>query len=92
MKVRYTTPALGDLRSILDYVAEHSPQGAKRVQARVQSIIDLLAVHPYIGIHTDDPTIRRVTTLPYPYLVFYEVEETEIVIHARNPSDMPGAS
>lgn len=34
------------------------------------------------------------TTQPYPYLVFYEATETEIIIHAvrhaaRNPSEMP---
>jgi toxin ParE1/3/4 len=74
----------------------HSPHGAKRVQARIQAIVDLLLVHPNIGIRTDDPVIRRLTTPPYPYLVFYEVTEMEIIIHAvrhaaRNPSGMPGS-
>jgi toxin ParE1/3/4 len=37
------------------------------------------------------------TTTPYPYLVFYEISETEIIIHAvrhaaRDPSGMPGAA
>ena len=41
---------------------------------------------------TDDPTVRRITTTPYPYLIFYEVADAEIVIHAvrhgaRDPSD-----
>jgi toxin ParE1/3/4 len=36
-------------------------------------------------------------TTPYPYLVFYEVGETEIIMHAvrhaaRDPSDMPGSA
>ena len=68
----------------------------KRVQARIQAIIDLLLLHPHIGMRTDNPTIRRLTTPPYPYVVFYEPTETEIVIHAVrhqacNPSGMPGA-
>ena len=97
MKIRYTAPAFADLNLILDYVAEHSPQGANRVQARIQSAIDLLRSHPHIGVRTEDPGIRRLTTLPYPYLVFYEVTETEIIVHAvrhaaRDPSDMPGRS
>ncbi len=54
MKLRYTLPALADLNSILDYIAAHSPQGAKRVQARIQTIIDLLSIHPHIGVRTDD--------------------------------------
>jgi toxin ParE1/3/4 len=97
VKIRYTEPALADLNSVLDYIAEHSPQGAKRVQLRIQSVIELLASHPHNGVRTEDPTIRRLTTLPYPYLVFYEVTENEIIVHAvrhaaRDPSGMPGSS
>lgn len=97
VKLRYTLPALADLSSILDYVAAHSPQGARRIQARIQTIIDLLLIHPHIGTRTDDPVIRRLTTTPYPYVVFYEATEAEIVIHAvrhaaRDPSGMPGAA
>jgi toxin ParE1/3/4 len=94
--VRYTVPALADLNSILDYIAAHSPQGAIRVQARIKQIVDLLLTHPRMGVRTDDPTIRRVTTSPYPNFVFYEPTETEIIIHAvrhaaRDPSGMPGS-
>jgi len=95
VKLRYTLPALADLNSILDYIVVHSPQGAKRVQGRIQAIIGLLLAHPEIGVRTEDPTIRRLTTRPYPYLIFYEIAETEIIIHAirhaaREPSGMPG--
>lgn len=97
MRLRYTLPALADLNAVLDYIAAHSPQGTRRVQARVQAVIDLLLLHPHIGTRTDDPTIRRMTTSPYPYLVFYEATEVEIIIHAvrhaaRDPSGMPGRS
>jgi toxin ParE1/3/4 len=97
VRVRYTLPALADLSSILDYVAAHSPQGAQRVQARIQALTDLLLVHPQIGRRTEDPTIRRMPAVPYPYLVFYEVTDTEIMIHAvrhaaRDPSGMPGST
>jgi toxin ParE1/3/4 len=97
VKVRFTLPALADLDSILDYIAAHSPQSAKRVQGRIQNIIGLLLSHPNIGIRTEDPTIRRLSTPPYPYLVFYEIAETEIIIHAvrhaaRDPSGMPGSA
>jgi toxin ParE1/3/4 len=97
VRLRYTLPALADLTAILDYIAAHSPQGAKRVQARIQAIIDLLLLHPYIGARTDNPAIRRLATPPYPYVVFYEATETEIIIHAvrhlaRNPSGIPGTA
>lgn len=97
MKLRYTLPALVDLSAVLDYIAANSPRGARRVQARIQAIIDLLLMHPHIGTRTDDPAIRRLTTTPYPYLVFYEPTDTEIIIHAvrhsaRDPSGMPGSA
>jgi plasmid stabilization system protein ParE len=94
MRLRYTLPALADLESILDYVVDRSPQGASRIHARISAVIDLLLRYPRAGAVTDDPTIRRVTTTPYPYLVFYEATDTEIIIHAvrhgaRDPSDNP---
>jgi toxin ParE1/3/4 len=97
VKLRYTLPALADLRAVLDYIAAHSPQGARRVQARIQALIDLLLLHPDIGRRTNDPAIRRMTATPYPYVVFYGPTETEIIIHAirhaaRDPSSMPGSS
>lgn len=96
MKLRYTVPALADLEAILDYIDQHSPQGALRVKARIQTIINLLLLHPRIGAPTDDPVILRMTTPPYPYLVFYEATADEIIIHAvrhgaRDPSSMPGS-
>lgn len=97
MRLRYTRPALADLDAILDYVAAHSPQGATRIHARIQTVINLLLSYPHIGVQTEDPTIRRINTSPYPYLIFYEVTEDEIIVHAvrhgaRDPSSMPGSS
>lgn len=55
---RYTRPALADLGSILDYIAARSPQGAHRVQARIQTFIELLLLPRYRDAHgrTDDPS------------------------------------
>jgi toxin ParE1/3/4 len=88
----HTLPALADLASILDYVADRSPQGTTRIHARIRAVTDLLLRYPGAGAVTDDPTIRRITTTPYPYLIFYEATDAEIIIHAvrhgaRDPSD-----
>lgn len=97
MRLRFTLPALADLEGILDDISARSPQGAVRVQARIKAIIDLLLVHPLIGTPTDENGIRRMTTPPYPYLIFYEATDDEVIIHAvrhaaRDPSGMPTAS
>ncbi len=96
MRLRYTLPALADLNAVLDHIAAHSPQGARRVQRRIQAITELLSLHPGIGRRTDDPATRRMAASPYPYLIFYEATGAEIIIHAvrhaaRDPSGMPGA-
>ena len=93
MKLRYTRPALADLNSILDYIAEQSPRSAKGVQARVKAVAELLLVYPAVGARTDDPVIRRMPVTPYPYLVFYEVRDDEVIVHAirhgaRNPDGL----
>ena len=54
VRLRYTLPALADLTAILDYIAAHSPQSARRVQARIKTLTDLLLLHPYIGRRTND--------------------------------------
>jgi plasmid stabilization system protein ParE len=67
MRLRYTRPALADLDSVLDHIAFHSPQGAARVHARIHAIVGLLLSHPHIGAQTEDKTIRRIPTTPYPF-------------------------
>jgi len=95
MRLRYTRPALADLDQVLTYISSHSPQGAARVRQRIHTATDLLASHPHIGTRTNDPKIRRLVARPYPYLIFYEVAGTEVIIHAvrhaaRDPSEMSG--
>jgi plasmid stabilization system protein ParE len=44
MRLRYTLPALADLTSILDYVADRSPKGAARIHSRIRDVMDDPAV------------------------------------------------
>jgi toxin ParE1/3/4 len=58
VRLRYTLPAVADLASILDYIADRSPQGAARIHTRIRAVTDLLLRYPLAGAVTDDPTIR----------------------------------
>lgn len=95
MRVRYTRPAAANIAALLDDLAEQSPAGARSVRSRLQAIEGLLAQFPKAGQATRLPWLRRMVVRPYPYLIFYEVTETEVIIHsvwhsARDPSDLPG--
>jgi plasmid stabilization system protein ParE len=94
LKLRYTPTALAELDEILTYLAKRSPQGARNVQRRIQTVVGLIAEHPGLGRRTSRPNLRRMVALPYPYLVFYEVTEEDVVViavrhGARDPSLMP---
>jgi plasmid stabilization system protein ParE len=66
LKLRYTPDALADLRKVLAYIEKQSPQGAPKVQARIQQIIKLTLNHPRAG----GKRLRRLVARPYPYLIF----------------------
>jgi plasmid stabilization system protein ParE len=96
VKIRFTRPALTDLAVLTEYIAARSPQGARHVRQRIKDALDHLSDYPMLGKQTDDPTIRRLTTIPYPYLIFYEVTDAAIIVHAvrhsaRDPGSMPDA-
>jgi toxin ParE1/3/4 len=94
VKLRYTLRAAAELDEVLTYIEARSPQGARRVQTRIQVIINLLLRHPRAGQLTSKGRLRRMVASPYPSLIFYQATEDEIVIHgvrhsARRPSSMP---
>ena len=94
MKLRYTRAAVTELAEVLDYIAERSPQAARSIHARIQAISDLLLQHPRAGQPQRRGRLQRIIVYPYPYLIFYQIVDDEIVIHgvrhaARNPSSMP---
>jgi plasmid stabilization system protein ParE len=94
LKLRFTKRAGRQIEEIIGAIARESPQGARRVRERMQSITTLLIEHPHIGQQTDVAGIRRVLVSPYPYLIFYRVTEDAVIVQrvrhaARNPSSAP---
>ena len=90
MKLLYTRAASAELALIGEYVGARSAAGRNRVRRRIRAVIELLTEHPFIGTQTDHPLILRMTTLPYPYLVFYQVSGDEVIIHSiRHAAQRP---
>ena len=81
MKARYSKRAIHDLISIADYMRDRNPQALLAIEQRIRSAIRQLELFPFIGRTTDDPDIRVLPIVHYPYLVFYEVLEDEVIIH-----------
>jgi toxin ParE1/3/4 len=94
VKLRFTKRAIQQIEEIIYAIAQESPQGARRVRERMQTITTLLIKHPHIGQPTDFAGVRRMLVSPYPYLIFYRVTEDAVIVQrvrhaARDPSGAP---
>ncbi|CAN7257140.1 type II toxin-antitoxin system RelE/ParE family toxin [Pararhizobium sp. LjRoot235] len=90
MRLRYSKRALQQIDQALGYIAEQSPQGAAKVEARLMIILTLLRHHPHTGSKTPISGVRRIFLTPYPYLIDYYCGNDEIVVQrfrhiARRP-------
>jgi plasmid stabilization system protein ParE len=94
LRLRFTPTAFAQLEEITAYISARNPYGAARVHARIRRVLDLLCEFPLVGSRTDNPRLRRIVTLPYPYVIYYEAAADAVVIHAvrhgaRDPDDAP---
>jgi toxin ParE1/3/4 len=90
MNVVFAPRALRDLEGIAAYLSDRSPSGAIHVLAAIKSSIDALAAFPEIGRIVDDTGHRRFPVLGFPYVVFYRIAESELLIlHLRHTSRRP---
>jgi toxin ParE1/3/4 len=81
MKVVFSKLALGQLDEILSYIAQRSPQGAKRVEARFRRVVELIAEHPETAQEMiGRPGVRRAPLIRYPYLIYYTIDAGEVTI------------
>ncbi|XYD09332.1 type II toxin-antitoxin system RelE/ParE family toxin [Methylobacterium sp. NMS12] len=62
---------------MLTYIAQRNPHGARRVQKRLQALMDLLLQPPLRGF--DDGPGRH-QARPYPYAITDRVADDEILI------------
>lgn len=81
MKVRVTAEAEGDLERIVDYIAQSNPQRAQsfieELRDKCLSLADTPLAFPLVARYERLGVRRRVHGN---YLIFYRVDENEIVI------------
>jgi plasmid stabilization system protein ParE len=94
MKVVYAERARQDIADIYDSIAPHNPTAARRVEARIRTTCEGLADFPYASSATDEPNVRRVPLVRFPYTIFYRIDtrrdvvEIARVIHGARVKDL----
>jgi plasmid stabilization system protein ParE len=90
MKVRYTDTAATEVEEILDYIGLHNRVAAVQVNARLEQTASVLADFPDIAQMSDEPGVRQMPIGRYPLMIFYPVENDELVIlHVRHTAREP---
>jgi toxin ParE1/3/4 len=90
MKVRYTLRAQADLDTIYTYLDQQAPVAARSVKQLIERRIASLGDFPFAAPETDQPNVRELTLVRYPYQVYYEVHGGEVwIIHIRHTSRRP---
>jgi toxin ParE1/3/4 len=86
MRVRYTPRAFSDRERIIEYLRERSPVGARNVAASIRDAVAQLREHPLSGYRTNDPEVRVMFVVRYPYKIFYRIREIVEILHIRHTS------
>lgn len=90
MRVRYTPRARSDLESILQYIDQRSPRGARNVKRAIQQTIELIGEFPEGGRVAGEQATRVLPAGRYPYLIYWSVEAGEVwLVHIRHARRRP---
>jgi toxin ParE1/3/4 len=90
MRVRYTPQAQNDLDTIYNYLDERAPAAARAVKDLIERRISSLADFPLMAPATDEPGIRELTIVRYPYKVYYEIAGDAVwIVHIRDARRRP---
>ena len=75
MRVRWSETALTEIEDIFSYIFERNRSAASAVVKRIEGLTALLEEFPQAGHVTDEPDIRVLSVVRYPFLIFYTIEE-----------------
>ena len=87
MRVLYTPEAFSDRERILEYLKERSESGSRNVAASIRDAVEQLGHQPHSGYRTDNPDVRVLFVVRYPYKIFYRVRDDAVeILHIRHTS------
>jgi toxin ParE1/3/4 len=94
MNVVYAERAKRDIGDIYDAIGTHNPTAVQRVEQMIRDACEGLADFPYAASATDEPNVRRLPLVRYPYTIFYRVDpdrnrvEIARVVHSARIEDL----
>jgi toxin ParE1/3/4 len=90
MSIRYSTRALADLEDILAFLQRRNPRAATQAMTAIEDRISLLAIFPSMAPEADEPGIRELSLVRYPYKIYYEVVGDDVrILHIRHTRRRP---
>ncbi|NNM73117.1 type II toxin-antitoxin system RelE/ParE family toxin [Enterovirga aerilata] len=82
MKVRWTSPALRQLRAAETYLQQADRKAAARIVRRIEEAAGRLARTPHIGRPMPQRDVRELVVSGTRYIIIYQVERDEVLILA----------
>ena len=88
MRLKWTEPAIHDLREAGDYLALENPQAAAKMAARIQEAVEYLLDYPGIGREGRLSDTKELVVTGTPLIVIYRLRSPTVQIlrllhHAR---------
>ena len=88
--LRFAPRATRDLDSILAYLMERSPAGARNVARSIKNAADLIAQYPRGGRFSGEQETRVVRAGRFPYLIYWEEHGDDVwIVHIRHTARRP---
>ncbi|MGJ5065746.1 type II toxin-antitoxin system RelE/ParE family toxin [Bradyrhizobium oligotrophicum] len=87
MRARWSHSSLAEIEDIFSYIHERNPAAASSVVARIERLTSILADFPLAGHITDEPEVRVLSVVRYPFRIFYAVDaalDEVIILHVRH--------
>ena len=82
MRVRWTNPALEDLRNIRAYLGKRDPTAAANTGQRIWKVAQELEFNPRLGRLARWMKYREFFVSGTTYILLYDISRQEVIIHA----------
>ncbi len=74
-------------KTFFSFIYENSRLASTAVVERIEALTTLLEEFPFVGHLTDEPEIRILSVVRYPFLIFYAIDDAAgeiVILHVRH--------